>query len=144
MKYIKVKNQNHAEVTREAALDKWDRDDTFTYHNINGIELSDEYGDIPVPDDFRISGPMYLVYVIYSTGDSFGYDSHAGEEYIGVYKDREIAQETANKIKEDYKNNKEDFNHITLLDSVGNEFQQYTGAWKGYFDNLEYVEVVMV
>lgn len=69
--------------------------------------------------DIKDSDYVYVVYVRYSTGNSFGSTSGCGH-IVGVYKTLEEADKIYNQI----------LNH---------EFSGYT-PWIGYFENLESVD----
>lgn len=122
--------------------DSWDRGNTQTDHNIEGFYAADEkegkYYDLVLPYEPEFNKEYYLLYAVYSTGDSFGHDEGAGIEYIGLYKESEISIARENKRKiEEFDGN--DY-HIMMKDPNGKEFQQGT-PWQGYFEHLNYVDI---
>ena len=71
---IRIINKCHTYATRQSDPDdSWDQDDNDTSHNIVGIEIAPDSGyyDISVPFDIERGKEYFLVYGIYSTGDSF-------------------------------------------------------------------------
>lgn len=59
----------------------------------------DEFFHLTVPYEPEFGREYYLLYVEYSTGDSFGRDD-GRLEFIGLYDDVEIAKENARRIRE--------------------------------------------
>jgi hypothetical protein len=82
--------------------DEWDRANTHTDHSVEGIKVVDD-NSFDVIGAFEIDpanpGVVYLVYAIYSTGDSFGHDSGYGIEFISVFKTQDKADKCAEQIE---------------------------------------------
>lgn len=138
-----VVNKSYTEVTRESDPDdRWDADDTYTSNNIVGIKFSEGYSDLnAIPFEILPDKDYYLLYVIYSTGDSFSH--HEGQiDYVELYEDRSLAEASAKMIEDDYKEwrKKENKWNVEILNSRGEMFQFYC-PWKGYFERLTSVEV---
>lgn len=141
--------RSYCEITREANYDdEWDRDDTCYTWDFKNVTLQRDYAgyidkseEVYVDQKLIEANDTYLVYAVYSTGDSFGNDENACLECIGIY-----SKEDAYKIKElieldckekpgfDSKNN-----YIIYKDQ-----KIYTYQWKGYFESLSYIEVEKV
>lgn len=146
---IRIEDDTYGERTRSADPDdEWDRDDTHTSHVIRGFHAEPEEGarftDLWVPYEPEYGVDYYLLYVVYSTGDSFGHDSGEGIEIIGLYtKDElDVARENRKRI-EDHDNAKDQDFHVDLLTPSGQTFQQHT-PWIGYFESIDYIELEAV
>jgi hypothetical protein len=130
--------------SRESSNDGWDRGDTYTQWTVNGLRLTNrEYGDVTADFEVQAGDTVYLVYAIYSTGDSFGHDTNANIEFITVHKDRAIAEanERALNGKTTYlvKGGNYDWN-VNLQTDTGIVFP-YHVPWLGYFESLTGVYV---
>lgn len=165
MSYVKVIDNTHSEVTREGdPNDRWDRDDTYTYHHIKGIRLLDEgeYYDFITTFEVDPQKVYFLLYGIYSTGNSFGHDE--GEiQFVDLYETMEMAQKNLKRIEEHHKTYKKlndrwtqpskeekkelkdlkkTFNEwsVKLVTQSGREYDFHV-PWHGYFERLEQVEI---
>lgn len=101
-------------------------------HVISEDDRASRSSDIfAVPDD---ANEVYVVYMIYDTGDSFGRsDGHI--DVIHCTANEESAHELAKKITE----NSEEFT-IKYVDDFGREISIRNNA-AGYFEHIQYVEV---
>mgnify|MGYP001767213161 CR=1 FL=1 len=140
---ISVVNDSYTEVTRKADPDdNLVANDTYTNNNIIGIKIDSKYYDInAIPFEILPDKDYYLLYVIYSTGDSFSH--HEGRiDYVELYDDESLAEKSAKMIEDDYKDwrKKEDKWNVNILNSSGKIFQFYC-PWKGHFEGLTSVEV---
>ncbi len=128
--------------------DPWDQDDTSTSWNLVGISTDKEkfgYKErVSVNFDIDPREHYYLLYAVYSTGNSFGNAIGYHFEAIDLYKCPKKARE-ALKIIEDNEdcvisNQKKT---LELLTEDG-KVHEYTIPWQGYFEGLDYVKVEMV
>lgn len=134
--------------------DEWSRDSTSTTWTapsyckiIKGDERHYVSDTELVPASVQVGDTIFMVWVQYSTGDSFGYDSGYSHEIIGLYKDSKLANQAAEAIREDNRD-KPDYsfndggNQVMVPTFDGtSERPQRTGGWKGYFEGLDFVEV---
>ena len=127
--------------------DRWDRASTSTDHTITGFhaapETDEKYYDLVIPYEPQYDEEYFLLYAVYSTGDSFGHDEGAGIEYIGFYRKNQldIAQENQRKIEgQDLDSDKYS---LKLNSPAAKEFDQHA-PWIGYFESLDIVEIVSV
>lgn len=99
---FKVINDIYTEVTRERdPTDEWDADDTHQSNSIRGISLTDKDSYYELDTEFALySGTdYYLVYGIYSTGDSFS--QHEGEiAFVQLYLTKEYAERCVKVLKD--------------------------------------------
>ncbi len=148
---VRVLDDVHYGVTQEAnPEDSWDRDDTYESHHVQGVRAvgDKEYFDLTVGFDIVDDKHYFLVYGIYSTGDSFGHDE-GRIEYVGLYEDREVAEDNARRIERharDYRDDSitdDDAYSVTLVTEDGAEYK-VSVPWNGYFERLSYIEIERV
>lgn len=124
---------------------QWTRDSTSTSHNIRGIKLS-KAGDLEVSFKPIIGQTYFLLYVLYSTGDSFGHDS-GNIEFIGLYRTDEVAKRNAERIRksrEDYEKKCDVASFSVELETGAGKLYKTNTPWNGYFESLEDVVSVTV
>ncbi len=143
---IEVEDDLHGHDTSKADPDdKWSRASTHTEHNITGFKVRSEiqYGDVMVPYEPEIDVDYYLLYVVYSTGDSFGHDSGNSVEYIGLYTKEElhIAKENQQRIETHNRGKRE--TKLQLLMPNTSDFDIYV-PWHGFFESLDYVNIATI
>lgn len=137
MKFLKLNAEAFVEVSREArGDDSWDRGDTKTYWYVNGIELveDDKYMCVKNYLDAKVGDRIFVVYAVYSTGDSFGNDEDKNLEFINVFSCRE----DANACAEILSNARETATYVL---SNGERVSYGYIPWSGYFERLSYIEV---
>lgn len=117
--------------------DEWYQDDLAYESNIYGYELLDEdsYGDFYLDAAPKMGDSFFLVYVRYSTGDS--YHQETGRTALVALLEKE---EDAVFLAEDVRSNTgEDFKPRKILLPSGRELEYYQGQWRGYFERIEEV-----
>lgn len=146
-----VKYHSHCEITEERDPDdEWDRDNTSTDHFIEGVAVyhkgdwgSEMHGTVEfdlVPDK-----PYYLLYGIYSTGNSFGYDE--GEiEFVDLYESVEFAEEMKQRLEKhnEQRDSDDERDSVTLKAEKSGKKIDFLVPWMGYFEHLSYVEIETV
>lgn len=145
---IDIVDRVYTDVTRQSSGDQYDRDDTSSSHNIEGfhaaLETDNTYFDLTVPFEPEFGKTYYLLYAVYSTGDSFGHDAGHGIEYIGFYRDEEldVAKENQRRIETHARNARSPQSYsITLKTPSGGRTFDQTTPWVGYFESLDYTEI---
>lgn len=135
------------------------RGTTNTSHTVEGLELVDRYPDVTCCFPVVEGDDVYLVYVIYSTGDSFGHDTDSSIVFIDVFQNKEKAEATAQLIRKhaDWyleKNarwarlDQKKKDQPSFKDSYSLEYIRENGkkntlstSWNGYFESLSSVVV---
>lgn len=121
---------------------EWARGDTSTQWDISAavpIGLVENKEDILDTIDTNHTGECYLVYIIYSTGDSFGHDYSYFLELIWVFSSQYLAEKAAKQI---YEHDRYDANVVLEIDfGIRKEFYPF---WIGYFETLEQVKIIEV
>lgn len=128
-------------ITRERnSDDEWDRDDTESEHTLHGISIASKssYNTVTYPGEIKPGDKIYLLYAVYSTGDSFGHDDCHCIEFISVHKDIDIARWNYNKLQVA---DKDDYSSQVLLSQDNGQTWKMTPPWCGYFESLDYVRV---
>lgn len=130
--------------------DKWDGDDTYTSHHIQGflpVKGEKEFRDLDIPFKVSKDKTYYLLYVIYSTGDSFHHEEGC-IEFIDLYQTKDKAEIAAKAIEKHYEKNKE-YNigkDRYSLPLTRDDLSKIVVCppWIGYFDRLTSVNVESV
>ena len=105
---------------------------------IKTVEMTEDYPDVVAPFDLKTGDDAYVVWVIWSSGDSFGHESGAFAEAIGIFKDAKAAFELSNHIERtDWRK----INTLKLTTSDGQQFNTGWVPWSGYFESLDSVQV---
>ena len=127
--------------------DEWSRDSYDTAHDIAGFkcaaESENKYYDLTVPYYPEDDTAYYVLYAVWTTGDSFGTDPGRGIEFIGFYKEDQldVANENMRKIESDDFNSKSESFSIKLKTPDGTQTYDQSCGWKGYFESLDYVQI---
>ncbi len=102
-----------------------------------------DYADLTSIFDFKDGEKAYLVWLEYSSGDSFGHDEKSSVTAIGLFKDYKTATELKDKILADNKEKDHEYKPIKIETSDGQKFSEYP-SWKGYFESLDNVIITEV
>ena len=150
---INIKNDRREIIERARdPEEEYDGDDTFTNHEITGVEEVQGKGYYELQTDFDLkrNKDYYLICAFYDTGDSFSRQENR-VSYLDVFSDPEKAKALVAKIKKDYEQylkhkntDREKQKGLKYTTQGGNEVTLYTGTWKGYFEDLRNVEVITV
>jgi hypothetical protein len=104
------------------------------------INRNEEYPDVVTSLKFNPGDHVYMVWIEYSSGDSFG-RSHYGYTLVeGLFKDIDSAKELKEAI---LKRKPDDDYSFKVKTSDGQQFKIYCN-WEGYFDSLEAVNIDIV
>lgn len=141
-------HDHNDEWARASTSTTWEID-SYLYLNKDKSYSPYSYEQEFIPDETLKSGDtVYMTYVVYSTGDSFGHDSGANFEPIGFYKNKSDAEKAKELIKnapDSYDwSNEDGFGldiNIPTYDGTSTR-KQSCAAWTGYFERLDYVEVL--
>jgi hypothetical protein len=144
--YVKIDRTEREYITRERDhTDEWDADDIAWENTIRGFEVVDKHGGWDfVLNENPTGKTYYLVYALYSTGDTFHHEEHR-LCLVSMFAHMEDAKAVLKAIEKDY--NSYDryaaWNQVKPLSVVlpkdGRTENIYTGTWKGYFERLEQV-----
>lgn len=118
--------------------DRWDRASTSSSHSIEGFEVDVKWNDLTVSFEPDFNVPYFLLYAVYSTGDSFGHDAGANIEYFGLFEKYETAKLNEKRLK-----TMTDGGPCTLLTDFGIDFDIFI-PWFGYFERLDYIDIEKV
>lgn len=113
-----------------------------SHHEIDSIIFkTDDYPDVTAPFDFNMGDTAFVVWAQWSSGDSFGNESGASAEAIGVFKDAKAAFELKNHI--DSVNWRKE-NTLDFKTSDGQHFKMGWCGWSGYFESLDFIAIETV
>ena len=140
MTNIRINDNSYCEVTRERdPHDEWSGEDTYTGHSIESFHVvdDDDHCDISVVFDIDDGKDYYLLYAIYSTGDSFSRND--GEiALIDLYETKEMAEKNRQLIAD---NLKDEDNWSVILELEDGRVYSFHVPWKGYFEHLDEVAI---
>lgn len=145
---VKIDQQCESEIESDEEYGSWER-----YYS-NCFEKIFRTKDVPdVVSDFDIQKgeTCYVVWVEYNSGNSFGFAENENVEVVGVFKDKECANELAKAIEDlhhKYRRRKiencetwDDCYKFYFKTSDGQEFKYGACPWYDYFDVLNNVYV---
>lgn len=135
MSYLKLNVEQYREITRERdPNERWDGDDTRSSWEINGVELVDDntYQTVKNYLDAKVGDRIWVVYAVYSTGDSFGHDEDGQFEFVNVF----ATQADAEKCAEILVKATEKAEYVL---SDGTKVGYGWIPWRGYFESLSYI-----
>lgn len=136
---IVINNDQSYEVTRYATEDEWDADDTHTDNRIRSFSLTDTYSDLSIGFIPEEDKTYYLLYAIYTTGDSF-HTSSGNIEFVDLFEDEELGWENYRILQ----NHKEGNGYSAILKNQLGLKYSYHIPWIGYFENLESLELMPI
>ena len=138
MTSIRSNDSSYIEVTRERdPTDRWSGEDTDTSHSVKSFYIvdDDDYCDISVAFDIDDGRDYYLLYVIYSTGDSFNHNE--GQiVFIDLFETKEMAEKNRQCIVEHNKDKVGKLTYSVLLQLEDRRVYQFRVPWQGYFERL--------
>lgn len=163
MWHVEISDHHSGYVTRRARDDdEWDQDDIAYTHTVLGVRTFDEgepqyYTGVTVPFQVLNDKEYYLVYVVYSTGDSFHHEEGC-VHYVDLFETLSKAEALAKIIETHYSfsykaqrwADKEvkppkGYNEyqISYLNEAGEEISTHV-PWTGYFESLTNIVIERV
>ena len=139
---LEVNYDSYTDVTRHADPDeRWDGDDLAYSQTIHGYSIHNKnsYGEtFPMVSEPDKNKTYWLVYVNYSTGDSFHHKTGC-ICFVDIFENASDAEHLAKLLEEDAKTEDLDFKPLKVKFPSGIEKEICTSTWKGYFETLENV-----
>jgi hypothetical protein len=135
---ITISETYYIEYGEKDLEDEWDREDETHEIEIHGIEVSDKYYHILVGYEIDPKAEYYLLYAVYSTGDSF-HRENGLHEYIDLFRTEEEAKLAEAAFEKAPRNQ----DYIEYTSSCGITVP-YRVPWNGYFESLNYIDVKKV
>lgn len=115
---------------------EWKSEYINSFHSITRVK-NEDYGDIESSLDLKEGDKCWVVWVEYSSGDSFGQGVRNDVAECGVFISEEAALELKNAIENFHS---ETFGSLNLTTSDGQKHCMYP-IWTGYFEHLDEVHV---
>jgi len=133
--YLRVISDKTYHETRGTGGDEsWSSVSDIKPTKLELVTLNDKYWDIVTDFEVEPGDDLYLVWIVYSQGDSFGRATGL-VDYIGVYNHIADALHVVNVIRD----SEEDQTNIDTRLPSGSIEILYIGECKGYFNYLESV-----
>lgn len=135
----------HSEYSNEQ-FGSWSVSYDNTFQHIRKKKGNEEYPDIVSSIDFAPGDQVYVVWLEYSTGDSFGHSYRGRVEPIAVFNNYKDAESLKKLIeKPEFKENDLDkgiyIQLITFESLDGQTLDIGASPWTGYFETLEEVHI---
>ena len=104
---------------------------------VRGVSLTERKSseEFNVPFKIKAGQPVFVLFMIYDSGDSFGYSKGKGE-VLWVFKYSDIALKALNKWKNSHKDDTS-----VEFEIDGGIKKRLSNPASGYFENLENVEL---
>jgi hypothetical protein len=121
------------------------RDTVVTHHDIRGFSVSTGYSDLETLLKIK-DKDYFLLYVLYSTGDSFGRDE-GRIDFVELYDDKELAHAAEKVIRECYLQSNRGRNHsgmVSIPMADGKKREIYIAGFNDYFGGVDDVRVETV
>jgi hypothetical protein len=136
---MKVFVQGNSEVlSQKRAKKQYDSWSAEYSYSVSGIGLTNEAyfsaHEFELPYDVKIGDQLFVVFVTYSTGDSFGTARGQGD-VVAVFKDQNLAFEAAREIRKD-----ENADEFLFLMEDGTK-QKFHNVASGYFEHITTIGV---
>ena len=117
--------------------DDYSRDSTSTTWNVSGVFLGEDHNRLSLEGEVQAGDVVWLVYAVWSDGDSFGRDDGARIDFISVHRSELIARENADRLLD--VDSDTEWGHRVPLELDDHTILDYTVPWLGYFESLDYV-----
>lgn len=137
MKLYCAYDQTHRNVGGFDPSDSWSRDSHEGDYWVTGVHLSGGMRDeveSPFGETFEVGDHVHVVYVVYTTGDTFGSDGGNSSVLVAT-KDIGVAR-AADRWARDVKT----YGHCAEDWAVGMESPPYP-SWYGYFEHVDDVRI---
>ena len=119
--------------------------ESYSNHLKSIAARDDKYPDVNSIHKIEPGQGALVVWIEWSTGDSFGHGDRSCTEIMGLFKDMVSAQSLKNQIESWSPNRKatkwEDTHSYHFKTPDGQEFTSGFAPWSGYFDSLDSVNV---
>lgn len=107
-------------------------------NSFSRVYKTKEYPDIVSDLDIKVGEKCYVVWAVWSSGNSFGWSEGYGSEAIGIFKDKEAADELVSALEiSAYHSDGEDKYSFYYKTSDGQVFDIKCVPWSGYFEHLD-------
>lgn len=108
-------------------------------HSFKNIFRDDQNPDIASSLELTPGSKVLVVWLVYSSGDSFGTETGRWSNLVGIFTDSKSASQLEQAIYANAKT-RNFTNDLEIITSDGQEFKIYP-SWNGYFESLDYVSI---
>lgn len=98
----------------------------------------DKHPDVVSEKEFKSGDKAYVVWAVWSTGDSFGHSEDSEVDAIAIFSDPSAAFDFKNQLE--IFSDPDDYEPISFETKDG-QIIKYYPSWFGYFESLSYIEV---
>jgi hypothetical protein len=111
--------------------------------DFDGIEKTKEYPDIVSVHNLKRGDMCYVVWALWSTGDSFGCSRNGEYEALALFIDNAAAEDFRNQL---IKSDNGSYEYSTVIKCLDGQELTVNKGWTGYFEslsdiNIEYTEL---
>lgn len=144
---VNILQRSDSHCTEEGDGQKWGQRDCYAYsHTFHGIKVmgENEYSDVEVGFPIEADKTYWLLYGTYQSGDSFGSDT-GNLHIVDLYQNKYTADCNVKALRDSYEDYKKThkIKLATLKMDNGDTITHYV-PWCGYFERLEFLEVLPV
>ena len=126
----------------------WEKSHSHSVGSTAIIRATARYGGVPVDFEPKVGKTVYLVYMIWSSGDSFGRDDQGSSEQL-IYRTREDAEkaravllEPLPKVETQQSWDEHVASHTVKVPlPSGNGEQTFCRPWFGHFESLDSIDI---
>lgn len=137
--YINTYNRCTQSQRSEEAYGEWYESYDFRINSVHLDRTSDYDEEFDVPFEVVEGDEVYILYMIYTSGDSFGY-SDGNSEIIWVFKDKEVARKAEGVYIDAVESEEYNNSLIEVVVDGGTTLKLSNPAW-GYFENVSTIEL---
>jgi hypothetical protein len=114
--------------------------ESYTNRIGSAVQSQTEYPDVTSTYEITPGEDAWVVWVEYSTGDSFGHGDCNGTEVVGIFRKEDY--HAAKSLKEQiHRHAAADFASYRFETSDGQVFESGCAPWSGYFERLDEVHI---
>lgn len=140
---VNITSECHESTRSGKRFGSWSESWGQTLDNLVTKAPSGQHPDIVSSLDIPPGSNALVVWVIYSTGDSFGRSEGGQTEVLGIFLDMNSAVELKKHI-ESTDSRESGVNPIKFTTSDGQTFSIDYAPWAGYFESLDSVKIDVV
>ncbi len=122
----------------------WSSSSSWSFKKIWYVDdIEKHYGDITSELDIKPGEEVYVVWVEYDTGDSFGYATCGSSDSVAVFKNYEAAEDFKKHIESEKYTPDPDkkYMYMNVYEALDGQKVHFYGSWQGYFERLAEVHI---
>ena len=141
---VELEDYTHSHEYATEQYGDWSSSSSWSFKKIwyvDDIEIN--YADITSELDIKPGEEIYVVWVTYDTGDSFGYASQGSSASVAVFKDFEAAEDFKKHIESEKYTPDQDkeYYYQNVYEALDGQTVHFYASWVGYFERLAQVNI---